>query len=248
MSKNREEPKNYAKPPIIEAVIEVRFSDAANQEQLEKLLAKKKSNYTVQPQQDVSIKIYNDNSAISTSTEKRAIWYKLIDNEDISNIVQIKNDALSVSRLPLYEGWETLLEKFKNSSDWYTHKKFKSLSRIGVRYINRIDIPTTNGRLELSDYFNIYPNAPKENFPDLNHFLMQTISKLDSDRVLTINMRSVESILLNHTSFIFDLDISQTSNLPVSSAKLYETLDLIRGQKDKFFEDLLTEKCKELFN
>jgi uncharacterized protein (TIGR04255 family) len=246
MPKNVEKPKPYTKPPIIEAVIEVRFADTLNQKQLDTLLAKKKTKFAAQQLQDIDIKI--NNATLSASAEKKSIWYKLIDNDDVSNIVQIKSNALSISRLPLYEGWEILLEKFKTSYDWYTHKKFKPLSRIGVRYINRIDIPLTNGKIELEDYFNIFPHVPKENFPDLNRFLMQTVSQIEGDRILTINVHSTENILLNHVSIVFDIDVSQTDNLPINSTKLYKVLDEIRVQKDGFFENLLKKKCKELFD
>ncbi len=241
--------KKYKNPPITEAVIEVRFADSLTEQQLEKLIAKQKSKFTIRKLEQVELKIlHEEKSDAQTETKKTFLGYKLVDNSDSSNIVQVKRNAISVSRLPPYEDWTKLISSLKKHYEWYTSKQFKPLSRIGVRYINRIDIPAETGKIEVEDYFKIFPHVPKTKFPDLNHFLMQTITAIDDDKVLTINFHSTETPLLKHISMVFDLDVAQQANLPVSNSKLYNLLDVIRDKKDIFFEDLLTAKCKRLFN
>ena len=86
-------------------------------------------------------------------------------------------------------------------------------------------------------------------FPALNHFSVQTISSLDKNRVLTVNIQSAEEVpLLNHCSIVFDLDVAQLESLPVNTSKLYELLSEMGAKKNSLFEDLLTSKCKKLFN
>lgn len=241
--------KNYKKPPAIEAVIEVRFANPLNSRQLEKLVSNQKSRFTIQHIQDVQIKIsLDDESGLKSETKNILVGYKLINKLDTSIIIQIKSDAVSFSRLPPYEGWTNLISEFRKYHAWYTKNNFKKLSRIGVRFINRIDIPRLDGKIELKDYIRIYPNTPKSKFPDLGNFSVQTTSALDDNRILIVNVYSAEDPpLLNHGSLIFDIDVVQSSNLPGNNDELYAALDEIRQQKNFFFESLLTTKCKGLF-
>ncbi len=241
--------KVYNKPPIIEAVIEVRFADSINDQQLEKLVSKQKSKFSIRKIEEVELKISAQvEASAQAETKTNFVGYALTSNADTSNIVQVKNNAISVSRLPPYEGWSALLDDFKKYYSWYTNKKFKPLNRIGVRYINRIDIPAKEGKIEIEDYFKIFPHVPKTRFPDLNRFMLQTAAAIDDDKLLTVNLHSEPPPLLKHVSVVFDLDVAQQKNLPVNEAKLFELLGVIRDKKDAFFEDLLTTKCKRLFS
>jgi uncharacterized protein (TIGR04255 family) len=248
MSQKLKKYKSYKKPPIIEAVIEVRFQESLSNEQLEKVFLKQKAKFTVQKIEEFGIRLsHNDKTGTQAETSSSLVGFKLIDNADNSNIVQIKHNSVSVSRFPPYEGWPSLLETFVRYFDLYTNKKFKTTSRIGVRYINRIDIPFSNDKITLENYFKIYPKFPKK-FPDINRFVVNSISPIDSDRMLTINIHSApDNPLINHGSFIFDLDVAQMVNLPTTSANLYKLLDIIRDKKDFLFESLLTPACKRLF-
>lgn len=240
--------KNYSKPPITEAVIEARFVDRLSDEQLDKLVAKQKNKFHIQKIEEFGLKISNDAKAgTNAETTRSLVGYKLFDREDSSNIVQIKHQAISISRLPPYEGWGTLLVTFKKYFDLYTSNKFKALSRIGVRYINRIDIPSPDDRIELENYFKIYPHFPS-NFPDIHKFIVNTVLPVDDERVLNITVQSAaDSPLIDHLSIVFDLDVTQSVNLPTSQLRLNELLDTIRSLKDSLFENLLTAKCKKLF-
>lgn len=249
MSKSATKPKNYKNPPIIEAVIELRFVESLNEQQLEKLVLKQKSKFIIQTIEEISVKFLPEEKTDQRSKAKtRIVGYKLIDRIDNSNIIQVKYNSISVSRFPPYEGWDELIADIKKYHAWYTSKKFKPLSRVGIRYINRIDIPAADNKIELEDYFKIYPHVPNTKFPDVNRFVVQTVAAIDDEKMLTLNMGTAnEAPLLKHTSIIFDLDVAQSRNLPLNDTKLYRLLEDIRNKKNSFFEDLLTPKCKRLF-
>ncbi len=250
MSSQVAKPKIYKRPPVIEAVIDVRFANPLDPRQLDKLVSKQKSNFTIQPIEEVEVKLSpNEKAGMKAETNMISVGYKLINNADSSIIIQVKPGAISFSRLPPYEGWLNLVAEFKKYYAWFTDKKFKSLSRIGVRYINRIDIPRVDGKIELEDYIKIYPKVPKIDFPDFSKFSLQTASVMDGNRMLIVNVHpAIEQPLLNHGSIIFDLDVAQSINLPENNSQLYAALDEIREKKNFFFKSLLTAKCKRLFN
>lgn len=249
MASSATKTKIYKRPPVIEAVIEVRFANALKPQQLEKLVSRLKSKFIIQLIQGVEVTpSLNEKSEIQLRTENIPVDYKLIEIADTSNIIQIKRDAISFSRLPPYQGGAKVVAEFKKYYDKYTDKKFKQLTRIGVRYINRIDIPSSDEKIKVEDYFRIYPYVPSS-FPTMNNFLVHTVAPIENNSMLTVNISpAIESPLLKHMSIIFDLDIAQTSDLPTNNELLYARLDNIREQKNFFFESLLMAKCKRLFN
>jgi uncharacterized protein (TIGR04255 family) len=243
--------KDYKKPPIKEAVIEVRFTDSLSNAALEKLVLKLKSKFSVQKMEEFGIKIsHEQKSGVKTEPLKtRLIGYKLIENADSTNVVLLKHDAFSISQLAPYRGWAEFLENFKKYHDIYTHKQHKKISRIGVRFINRIDIPASGNKIELEDYFNVFPTLPKKDFPDFNRYVVQTTSLLDTEKLLTINAYSYneDTPLIDHCSIVLDIDIGQINNLPQNSTKLYQVLEELREKKNFFFEKLIKPQSRRLF-
>ncbi len=243
MTKTNTGHKNYKRPPIREAVIEVRFADTITDSQLELLCKKQnKSTFTIQKVEVV----LSPESKEHKST--RLFGFKLIENEDTANIIQFKHNAISVSRLAPYEGWDKLFENFKKYYEFYTKNKHRTISRIGVRFINRIDIPTQGkDTLKVEDYIKVYANVPNTKFPALSSSLVQVTSVIDDNRTITINSYLYENVLIDYLSFILDLDIARVKNLPVNSKILFEELKELREKKNFFFEMLTTAKCKVLF-
>ena len=127
---NKKKNKNYPKPPIIEAVIEVRFSDKLTDSQLESIFPKQKSKFTIQKIEKVGVEL---TSGAAKSLGKRLHFLKLIENQDTANIIQIRHDAISGSRLPPYHNWDKLFENFKKYYDVYAKKKTRDISRIAAR-------------------------------------------------------------------------------------------------------------------
>jgi uncharacterized protein (TIGR04255 family) len=239
--------KSYSKPPIIEAIIELRFADGLTDKQLNAVLQKKQNDFSIQKVEGFQFKINQGDTGASAETNQEFLGYKLTQKKDSSYIVQLKHDSMSLSRLPPYEGWPAIHAEFKRQYQWYIAKKFKTITRIGVRYINRIDIPTPNDRVDLDEYFNVSIKIPEKTIPMLDQFVVQAVARVDDTKALNVQLFSTETPLLNHSSFLFDLDVYQSTDLPKNDKDLDAAFDEIRLLKDKFFEELLTSKCKRLF-
>ncbi len=148
--------KHYSKPPITEAVIELRFADSLSDKELEKRTSKQKSGFHVKPIQEMQFK-FSPASDLIPEKKSRLAGFQLISNENNSDILLVKQDSFAVSRLPPYENWDHLVQKLKSNLNWYKSKTFRPLSRIGVRYINRIDIPSSKHSFNGEDYFELLP-------------------------------------------------------------------------------------------
>ena len=167
---------------------------------------------------------------------------------DILEIALIWPSAFIVSQLAPYPGWDIFFARF--ARDWKVWKRasvFRRVIQIGVRYINRIDVPIKDEIIEESEFLNVYPRIPAS-FGHLNGYGVQTrLYRKDIDCNLSVNSSAVPSPLLGHGSFLLDIDIFMTNNPPQNDADIYELLNTIRGKKNETFEACITNRARELF-
>src|SRR6202007_3259742 len=83
-----------------------------------------------------------------------------LSTEDQTQIVLAWPAQFVFSQLAPYPGWDVFFERFRR--DWGLWKRtlgYRKITRIGVRYINRIDIPAAiTPIIQQEDYLNIYPH------------------------------------------------------------------------------------------
>jgi len=69
---------------------------------------------------------------------------------------------MTYSHLPPYSNWNAFRDEVRPLWERYVEfVKPEAVTRIALRYINRIYIPQTV--YELSDYFRLYPQIPEKN-------------------------------------------------------------------------------------
>lgn len=239
---------SYAHPPITEAVIEICFDKPLESAQLEKISSKFSSNY---PDQQI---VTNLEVAVGTDTNeqgalrvKQANGYRR-SSSDMTQLMVLWESKFIISQLAPYPGWAAFFTRFDR--DWKKWKKVaghRKITRIGVRYINRIDIPSPEAFAEHEEYLNIYPRIPN-NIGLLNEYAVQaqfTIAEIKSK--LTLNSAVVESPLLGYISIVVDQDIARDTATPQSDEEIYKLLNDIRAKKNSVFEDCITNRSRELF-
>ena len=235
----------YKRPPITEAVIELRFARPISEDIIAQAARFLANEYFYQdPEKGANIKI----DAATGKTEYEPVWSgEKLSSVDRADIVVFRTTAFVTSRLAPYLGWE----QFRNRSEraWAVWKRaagWAELARIGVRYINRIDIPT-EGPVNLADFLNIYPSTPDG--PPITGYTMQVIRPIGVDEGhSTINTASVVSPLIGFSSFVLDLDVYKETDLPKRDDALWETLDKFRMHKNNVFESCLTQRTRAIFD
>jgi uncharacterized protein (TIGR04255 family) len=241
--------RHYDQPPITEAVIAVNFKTPLD----EKLLLKLKNKYLLKYPQAQSISNVNVAVAMNKDDVQNPVanvnhqkgWR--LSTKDMTQIVVIFPNSLTISQLAPYDGWDSFLNRFKR--DWKICLSIskKEISRLGVRYINRLDIPIRDNIVEHEKYLNIYPMLPKQLTP-LNAFAVQSAISLPTIGCeLLLNSGLADSPILNCAGFMLDLDIFKMNDLPQSEKALYDLLDTIRMEKNKIFESCIKPKSRRLF-
>lgn len=240
----------YARPPITEAVIGITFSSPMDSKKLirvnkalQKYYPHKQDVYTV----NYSLE-FNMIDVVDNKTNLEKILGHRLSTNDQTQLVVLWPNSITLSQLAPYKGWGNFIERFER--DWGALKKilgFQQISRIGVRYINRIDIPAKVSVIEHEQFLNIYPKLPDMLNPLEAYAMQASVTLKDINCQLTINTTSVPSPLLEHASFVIDTDIFSDKNPPQSDSDLIKLLNNIRTKKNQVFEACISQPARSLF-
>jgi len=119
------------------------------------------------------------------------------------------------------------------------------ITRIALRHINRIDIPTLP--VELKDYFHTSPELARGLPQSMAGFFMQVLLPLEDVKAsVNIVETIVEPPQPGIVSVVLDLDFFRTVELPGTEEELWNLFEVLRVKKNAVFDKCITEKTKEL--
>jgi uncharacterized protein (TIGR04255 family) len=243
-------PKTYRRPPIIEAVIDLHVSTPVSERVHDKIVRRLKRSYphaTTLHEANVNVDVASGNVTV----DQRPKGCRL-SKEDETDVVLIKAQSLTLARLAPYTSWETLRDNARNVWNvWIECNGPNTVSRIGVRYINRIDIPVQqNLGIELEDYLSFFPKLPEALSEPLHSYLMQATIKTKEPywSAKISSTRNKPAPLLNHISLLLDIDVFRTENIPKNEDELWDVIEEARTIKNMIFESSIKDETRELFN
>jgi uncharacterized protein (TIGR04255 family) len=245
--------KRYKSAPIVEAVIEIRVQPDApiDPAALKGLAEELKSTFPKQiPLQRIQMGVTGGQpgGSLNQVVSQSQFGFRLAPPDD-SRVLQIRPEGFAFSHLPPYTEWAT----FRGEAEplWHQYRKIcptAKLSRCGLRYINRVDIPAE--RVEIEDYFSLYPEVP-DTIPH-NDVVSMSLNVLmpqpDINCMAVINEGFGEPVKPGHLSFIFDLDVFRLGIDKWQDTELWEFMDKLRVRKNEIFEQCITDRLRELID
>jgi len=243
----------YKKPPITEAVIEVRFGQPIELAQRSRFMADFALLYPhEQSIRSLEVAVHVPAAANEQPVEQTAQISPQVGHRrsstDLTEILLLWPTNFVVSQLAPYPGWESFFARF--TRDWTRWKRvagYRTITRIGVRFINRIDIPISGGIVEEAEYLTVFPKLPDTFGPLTGYGVQVQMPVRDIECNLIINSSAVPSPLLQHGSLMLDIDIAKDTNVPQSDDEIYILLNRVRIKKNEIFEACVTDKARELF-
>jgi uncharacterized protein (TIGR04255 family) len=239
--------QNYPLAPIIEAVIDIRVVPA-------KEFDFSKLDYAVREKflkeyPLVAKQFQNEFQLVSgehpQATPISSSMGLRFSSDNNNQILQIKVDGFTFSRLAPYENWETFRDKAKQL--WMIYQKTtlpQHITRIAVRFINRFDFPGTT--IELSDYLNVFPHVPESNL--MKGFSMQaTFNQTDINSTLIITQVLIPSHKPDTVSILLDFDLFN-EDLRSLQDDFWLFLEELRTRKNQIFENSITDKTRGLIS
>jgi len=242
--------QHYSRPPITEAVVEVRFAEPINPSAVRRAsnaFATSYPNEEMVKNVGFQVEVSSLSNVQPTAQINQEMGYRR-SSHDLTEISVIWPSNYALSQLAPYPGWDAYFARFKR--DWETFRHVtnnRKIIRIGVRFINRIDVRVTEPIIEQSEYLNVYPQTPDLLGPMQAYGVQAQIVLADIDCSLSVNSSSVPSPLLGHVSFILDLDIYREVETPQRDDGVYTLLNDIRFKKNEVFEACITNQARELF-
>ncbi len=166
---------------------------------------------------------------------------------DETALVQVAPDLLVINHLKPYPTWNVF--KPMTSENLNIYKKIanpKGFKRIGLRYINKIEIPEE--KIEMEEYLKFYPPIPKE-LPQiyLGFNINVEIPYEDERDLLLLTLGKAIPEKSGIISMILDLDYAMVIPEKVSFEGVEEWMEGAHTIIEKAFESCITDKCRNLF-
>lgn len=239
--------KKYNNPPVIEALCEFQFeSDSWDlavpgliYKQVEGTFPKRRSAKVV----SLSLSPQKEGIEQEVQTEERVRFLR----EDENALIQVGRCFLAINHLEPYSSWHEFLRLIELGLTAYREIAApKRIRRIGLRYINRIEIPEKS--IELEDYFHFRPFVGPELLQDIDAFICGIQVPFEGSRdTLKLQLTSTTTKDPNITAAILDLDYFLVKPGAVVLDNVLEWVDAAHERVVECFEASIAERLKERF-
>ncbi len=237
--------EGFKKTPLIEAVIDVAFESEISPErtsELRELLGANYASHTEDAVRSFHIDLETDTASIQP---KREI-YRFI-GEDASEIALLRPNGISTSQLAPYRCWEDLFSRFERDTASLSGSTDIKAARLATRFINRIDVPASHGIAQHEEYLAVHIRLPGT-IENIGPFQLgfQIYSPAEEAEVV-IQSSVVEPAIEGVASFILDIDVARSTNIPDDWPQCLRIISSFRDVKNYFYRTLLTKKALEEF-
>jgi uncharacterized protein (TIGR04255 family) len=241
----------YPRPPIVEAVIDLRFAGTVQGEQLADAIADKlgalyPANRTRQDRLEVAAAI--DPDSVSASARRRP-HLTFLSSADGLRRLGCGPGVLSVHVLAPYPGWERLLEQAREATGALPEAvREQPLEAIAVRYIDRIALPSVD--VAFHEFITVMPPRPA-GMPEMLagfHVATQTVDPRDGT-VALLTVASAPPEADGRAALIYDLNL-QRAGVPLGTIRdeaWVTIVEELHQRQRAIFEDSITDKARELF-
>lgn len=235
----------YDAPPIIEAVIQFRFAESLPKARRSKMLARLVRNYPNKRElQSVgaNVDFQKQEAAFVAEPQSR------LSSVDETDVLVVDSDALTWSRLAPYQGWEGLADRVKKDSQIVIDTVgLRKLSRLGVRYVNRIDIPAKNEIVWYEKYLSINLTLPKMCEAVNSYGWRFEREFVDEQLLAVVQSATAVPVIPDHAAFLLDIDIVRSHDIPQKWDEVFLLIERMRKLKNEIFESSITDLARASF-
>lgn len=235
-----------SRPPLREALVDIRLDKKLHESLLPSLKTFDAPGFSAVRDikfGGVKLELPREKLASATVTSDEIIGARF-DNEDKSQVLQVRRDGMTLSILRGYQSWDVTRDVIKPL--WI---KFANLagpvnvSRLAVRYINAITVPSNE---DYDDYFTAGPRIP-EGLPQiLNGFLQRVVIPFPSANQAIVT-QVLETLTPASSTAILDIDVFGPCMLDALAPEIWNILDQLNAFATRVFFASVTDKALKLF-
>lgn len=236
----------YDAPPIIEAVVQFRYSEPLSKSMFNKLRKRMKREYSnelAQFSKGVRVDFETEKASFSVESQSR------LSSPDEADVLVVSESSLSWSRLAPYQGWVPFWERVQRDAR-FAHEisGFRKLEQMGVRYINRIDIPVEGEITWYEHYLTINLTLPPFCEPVNNYGWRFERDYTDLGLRAIVQSATIAPEIPQHAAFLLDIDVVAMHDLPNKLDEMGGLLSKMRKLKNDIFELSITDKARDSFS
>ncbi len=164
-----------------------------------------------------------------------------------NKIAQARMDGFTFNKLKPYESWQVFCSEAK--SLWNIYAELftpKRITRIALRYINRIEAPLPIK--DFKEYILTNPEVAPNLSQSLSHFFMQIVMPNQEIEASAIITETMEPPTENQRlPLIIDIDVFKERVYVDDKEEIWNDFEKLRIFKNDIFFNSITDKTKELF-
>lgn len=236
--------QHLARPPITEAVLDIRVSPDGPRATaaLDAFQATLGDRYPVRRSVDQFQVKFGDEAEVPQRTNVGYIYW----NAEEDRAVQARFDGFTVNHLKPYQGWASLLADAREH--WRSYTRCLPVGRViglGVRYINRLEVPTeTDLALHLGTRFDVAPTLPQL----MDQYFARVTIPFGNGKSAVIQQATESGRPRDGVrGLIFDVEAQHSCDLDHDSEAIWEHLEELRRIKNRCFFESIKPSTLEVY-
>jgi uncharacterized protein (TIGR04255 family) len=240
---------HYDRAPITEAIIDLRvcFSESVELSRVSEVFAGEKAVYPDSKRLRHGMGTFDFGSRVSSSATAEDTGFAFTSATG-RQVVQYRRNGFTFSQLAPYESWQPFSAEARRLWNIYrTGLSPSTVTRLAVRYINRIQLPALSH--DLSHWLNTYPNVAEGVSSSAAGFFMHVTipqPQIGGDLTLVETVDEQSSANTNGPAIILDLDLFRIVDVPQDEESIWAFFEQLHERKNEVFEACITDKTREL--
>lgn len=239
--------QRYNRPPIVEAVIDLKIGDVLSERDMERLRDRFKRAFpAVEDRKTIQVQAQLG----QFTTNVFPAGFKLSAQNGI-DVVLINPDSFGSVRLAPYESWEDFAGFAKDNFEAFLKVVGrKRIIRVGVRFINRLDIPNSDfqGGKAISEFVCIGVSLPNIASETGTYSIAINGVEASTGAKFILQSSTIDPpALLDHTSIALDIDAYWDNDIPMRIEDMWSRTEVLRQAKNAIFEACITDKSRARF-
>lgn len=246
MAKPRE---HLSRAPIVEALIDFRVlpREGVRAEMFSDVSARLAGSYPKSaPMRSVQTRFDLEQGKLTASNQVSAEIGWIFESQRRESVAQFRVDGFTCSKLQPYTRWEDVFaEAYRLWLIYVEISKPLDVSRVAVRYINRLRLPAS---AELRDYLEAPPGLPPQ-VPQVIREFLTRIVVLDSERDASAIVTQALEVSLDPSvsPILLDIDAFREATIAPDDSSLRHVFERLRQLKNLIFFASVTEKTVEMY-
>ncbi len=244
------EGRHLEKAPIVEAIIDLQVklpkgfdveTFSVIKEQLNDTFPKVKKQSTIE-----GVIQINQDQQIRRPFRHKGVRGFIFSEEDDHNVAQFRIDGFTFSELKPYTCWKRFSERAHGL--WSRYLEVASpevVTRVAVRYINRLSLPLPVG--DLREYLTAPPTVAEGLPKNVKSFLSRVVIEEPAQEIAANIIQVLEGPAgASAISVILDIDVYRHRQFEPDDLALWESLGELRYLKNQIFFANITDKTARM--